>query len=72
MEDACIINKSSLDRGLFYGTVYHTIEINLGEIDNSNKFGSNLTFKSDGTIDGIDEDGFSYIGRVVTTGDVIC
>lgn len=22
MEDACLINKSSLDRGLFHGTVY--------------------------------------------------
>ena len=32
MEDACIINKSSLDRGLFYGTVYHTIEVDLSEL----------------------------------------
>lgn len=54
MEDACIINKSSLDRGLFYGTVYHTIEVNLGEEGTSSKLGTSLIFKSDGSIDGID------------------
>lgn len=57
MEDACIINKSSLDRGLFYGTVYHTIEVNLGEMGSSSKLGTSLIFKSDGSIDGIDQDG---------------
>ena len=31
-----------------------------------------MLFKGDGTVEGIDDDGLSYIGRVVTTGDVLC
>ena len=31
MEDACLINKSSLERGIFNGTVYQTEDIDLLE-----------------------------------------
>ncbi|CAL6037772.1 DNA-directed_RNA polymerase subunit beta [Hexamita inflata] len=73
MEDACLINKSSLERGLFNGTVYQCEDIDLvddlGLSKNSEAF---AYFKSDGTKDYIDADGLPKIGSVITTNDCIC
>lgn len=56
MEDACLINKSSLERGLFSGEVYTCESIDLKEK------GANITLKGDGSVSYIDSDGLPKVG----------
>lgn len=66
MEDAMILNKSSVDRGLCRGHIYQTESIDLA--DRQEKSGAVKVFSrsSDRTMNSsIDSDGLPYIGQVI-------
>ncbi|VVA32071.1 PREDICTED: DNA-directed RNA polymerase [Prunus dulcis] len=66
MEDAMILNKSSVDRGMFHGLIYQTETIDLSDqksrSDRSRKFfrRSNINKNSS-----IDSDGLPYVGQTI-------
>ncbi|GER39393.1 DNA-directed RNA polymerase [Striga asiatica] len=69
MEDAMVLNKSSVDRGMCRGYIYQTETIDLTEQRNNTQrsFGrSNLDKASHGFID---SDGLPYIGQRIGGGD---
>ncbi|KAH0574333.1 DNA-directed RNA polymerase subunit beta [Spironucleus salmonicida] len=64
MEDACLINKAAIERGVFHGVVYtvHTMELEKDEF-----------FKGPMTPSGKhDCDGLPIIGCHITKGDILC
>ncbi|KAG0595859.1 hypothetical protein M758_UG204100 [Ceratodon purpureus] len=82
MEDAMILNKSSVERGLHYGQVYKSETIDLTELRQrgdgiTNVFarsGALARFKeqADKTANFVDSDGLPYIGQTLTEGDPYC
>ncbi|XP_022087163.1 DNA-directed RNA polymerase I subunit RPA2-like [Acanthaster planci] len=74
MEDAMILNKSSVERGFCHGTIYKTEEIDLKKKSRgSTKYQVTLTFGcdvQDPRAKGmLDVDGFPPIGTVINPGD---
>uniref|UniRef100_A0A5B7BLJ7 DNA-directed RNA polymerase subunit beta n=1 Tax=Davidia involucrata TaxID=16924 RepID=A0A5B7BLJ7_DAVIN len=75
MEDAMILNKSSVDRGLFHGHIYQTETIDLSEqsakSDRSQRMfrRSNLD-KSVHSL--IDSDGLPYVGQAINPNEPYC
>lgn len=82
MEDAMILNKSSVERGLHYGQVYKSETIDLTELRQrgdgvTNVFarsGAMARFKeqADKSANFIDIDGLPYVGQTLTEGDPYC
>ena len=71
MEDAMIINKSSVERGLYHGSVYVSKVIDLGPSENSLHFGfqnSNVLVRTDSSHSTLDVDGFPPIGQRIRPG----
>ncbi|KAL0236933.1 hypothetical protein PCE1_000330 [Barthelona sp. PCE] len=68
MEDACIINKSSFERGLFNGWVYTTLDVELRD----DEYFNNLSLGGKLIKRGIDADGMPAIGVMLEKGDCIC
>lgn len=79
MDDAMIINKSALERGFGYGSIYKTKKIELEEskqrsvkhIKKLFGFAPGSEIKAEISSQ-IDEDGLPYIGREIKQGDKIC
>eukprot|EP01130_Rhizamoeba_saxonica_P001964 TRINITY_DN11786_c0_g1_i1.p1 TRINITY_DN11786_c0_g1~~TRINITY_DN11786_c0_g1_i1.p1 ORF type:complete len:1120 (+),score=253.33 TRINITY_DN11786_c0_g1_i1:43-3402(+) len=71
MEDACVINKSSWERGFADGCVYKNMIVNLTEetIDGKEQYFQNINEDGSLFIDSIDEDGLPSIGTYLTKGD---
>lgn len=67
MEDAMILNKSSVDRGLCRGHIYQTESIDLAKKqDKVDQVLEIFTRSSDKTMDSsIDSDGLPYIGQII-------
>ncbi|XP_015878970.3 DNA-directed RNA polymerase I subunit 2 [Ziziphus jujuba] len=75
MEDAMILNKSSVDRGMFHGQIYQTETIDLSD-------GSKRSDRSEGmfrrsTLDksvhsSIDSDGLPYVGQMIKPDEPYC
>ncbi|PRD24187.1 UNVERIFIED_CONTAM: DNA-directed RNA polymerase I subunit RPA2 [Trichonephila clavipes] len=75
MEDAMVLNKSSVERGFKQASIYKTEVINLRVISGDKGFQKTLVFEreKDGKFaDFIDSDGLPYIGTKLNYGDPIC
>ncbi|CAM6092481.1 unnamed protein product [Calypogeia fissa] len=81
MEDAMILNKSSMERGLCHGQVYKTETIDLTKLRRKGDGIVNVFGRSDGSKNGalatqytnyIDVDGLPHIGQVITEGNPYC
>ncbi|KAK4802063.1 hypothetical protein SAY86_000266 [Trapa natans] len=75
MEDAMILNKSSVERGMFHGQIYQTETIDLSEQSRKSdrgrsSFRRSVTDKS--THSHIDADGLPYVGQMICPGDAYC
>ncbi|KAJ4715653.1 DNA-directed RNA polymerase subunit beta [Melia azedarach] len=75
MEDAMILNKSSVDRGMCHGQIYQTETIDLSDegskLDRGQKmFRRNKDAKSTHSI--IDSDGLPYVGQMIHPGEPYC
>ncbi|GAB2214558.1 hypothetical protein Droror1_Dr00018910 [Drosera rotundifolia] len=73
MEDAMILNKSSVERGMFHGHIYkaETIYVTLnkdGEAKSSFLRGGN----TGGSSHGLNSDGLPVVGQVLQPGDPMC
>ncbi|PVU99155.1 hypothetical protein BB559_000950 [Furculomyces boomerangus] len=76
MEDAMIINKSGLERGFGYGSIYKTVAYNLAElrkkgepITNHFMLGSDVSGNS--IREKIDADGLPFVGTPLVEGDPV-
>eukprot|EP00058_Branchiostoma_floridae_P014006 XP_002599494.1 hypothetical protein BRAFLDRAFT_223894 [Branchiostoma floridae] len=73
MEDAMILNKSSLERGFGHGTIYKTEIISLRDLAQSARGPVTLVFgcaEGDKRVEGrLDDDGLPPIGSKLETGD---
>ncbi|GFR32945.1 DNA-directed RNA polymerase I subunit RPA2 [Trichonephila clavata] len=75
MEDAMVLNKSSVERGFKHASIYKTEVINLRVISGDRGIQKTLVFEreKDGKFsDFIDTDGLPYIGTKLNYGDPIC
>lgn len=76
MEDAIVLNKSSVERGFAWGIIYKTQFINLKQIAGDKGLQKTLYFgrnKDDPKLEKfIGEDGLPYIGTLLNFGDPIC
>uniref|UniRef100_A0A2P2LTZ0 DNA-directed RNA polymerase n=1 Tax=Rhizophora mucronata TaxID=61149 RepID=A0A2P2LTZ0_RHIMU len=75
MEDAMILNKSSVERGMFHGQIYQTETIDLGE-ERSRSGGAQKMFRRS-NIDKslhslIDSDGLPYVGQRIHPNEPYC
>ncbi|KAL1540302.1 DNA-directed RNA polymerase I subunit RPA2 [Salvia divinorum] len=75
MEDAMVLNKSSVDRGMFRGYIYQTETVDLAEdkfrADRSQRsFGRSNVDKSSHQF--IDSDGLPFVGQSIGPGDPYC
>ncbi|KAH9718488.1 DNA-directed RNA polymerase I subunit 2 [Citrus sinensis] len=75
MEDAMILNKSSVDRGMCHGQIYQTETIDLSDdgnkVDRGQKlFRRNKDAKSLHSV--IDSDGLPYVGQMIHPGEPYC
>ncbi|KAJ0103279.1 hypothetical protein Patl1_05686 [Pistacia atlantica] len=75
MEDAMILNKSSVDRGMCHGQIYQTETIDLADdgsrSDRSQRaFRRNRDNKSMHSV--IDSDGLQYVGQLIHPGEPYC
>ncbi|KAI3993995.1 hypothetical protein MKX01_003008 [Papaver californicum] len=74
MEDAMILNKSSVERGMFHGQIYQVETVDLEE-DGKEKEGSKVFGRS--KLDGkvhltIDLDGLPHVGQMLKPNDPYC
>ncbi|GFU14119.1 DNA-directed RNA polymerase I subunit RPA2 [Nephila pilipes] len=75
MEDAIVLNKSSVERGFKHASIYKTEIINLRVIAGDKGSQKSLVFgrEKDGKFsDFIDVDGLPYIGTRLSLGDPVC
>lgn len=75
MEDAMILNKSSVDRGMFHGQIYQTETIDLSDegskSDRSHRrFRRSNTDRSSHSL--IDSDGLPYVGQIIQPNEPYC
>ncbi|GAV81142.1 RNA_pol_Rpb2_6 domain-containing protein/RNA_pol_Rpb2_7 domain-containing protein/RNA_pol_Rpb2_2 domain-containing protein/RNA_pol_Rpb2_1 domain-containing protein/RNA_pol_Rpb2_3 domain-containing protein/RNA_pol_Rpa2_4 domain-containing protein [Cephalotus follicularis] len=74
MEDAMILNKSSVERGMCHGQIYQTETIDLSEMGRSSQgkriFKRNNDDKSLHSL--IDSDGLPYIGQMIHPNEPYC
>ncbi|CAN1306662.1 DNA-directed RNA polymerase I subunit 2 [Linum perenne] len=70
MEDAMILNKSSVERGMCYGTMYKTETIDLAKP----KTPGQMCMRSSDTAERkfLDVDGLPFVGQILHPGDPIC
>ncbi|CAH8299301.1 unnamed protein product [Eruca vesicaria subsp. sativa] len=75
MEDAMILNKSSVERGLCHGQIYQTEAIDLSD-QKSRSGGGNKRFRRSNadksTHSRIDADGLPYVGQKIYPGEAYC
>eukprot|EP00252_Welwitschia_mirabilis_P017700 TRINITY_DN3920_c0_g2_i1.p1 TRINITY_DN3920_c0_g2~~TRINITY_DN3920_c0_g2_i1.p1 ORF type:complete len:1013 (-),score=180.62 TRINITY_DN3920_c0_g2_i1:147-3080(-) len=71
MEDAMILNKSSVERGFCHGQIYETIMMDLDE-SQSRKNDSIRTFGVSKRRTTLDSDGLPYVGQVIKPGEPYC
>ncbi|CAM8896202.1 unnamed protein product [Rhodiola kirilowii] len=82
MEDAMILNKSAVDRGMFHGQIYQTETIDLTEQGGNRRDQSKKMFRrsvldkhkyTGRPIDSlIDEDGLPYVGQTINPDEPYC
>ncbi|GAB2213945.1 hypothetical protein Drorol1_Dr00018272 [Drosera rotundifolia] len=75
MEDAMILNKSSVERGMFHGQIYKTETIDATLLkEGEAKSTSYLRGSNAGGLrsNGIDSDGLPVVGQVLHPGDPMC
>ncbi|KAM6561896.1 hypothetical protein CsatB_021894 [Cannabis sativa] len=75
MEDAMILNKSSVDRGMFRGQIYQTETIDLS--DQGSRSERNQTMFRRSNVDKsmhslIDSDGLPYVGQMINPNEPFC
>lgn len=74
MEDAMILNKASVDRGMFHGQIYQTETIDLS--DQSSRCRGQRMFRRDihdrSTHSFIDSDGLPYVGQMIHPNQPYC
>ncbi|CAK7238968.1 MAG: DNA-directed RNA polymerase I subunit RPA2 [Sporothrix thermara] len=80
MDDAMIINKSALERGFGYGSIYKTKKITLKD-DSRTRTAKHVTkmfgFAPNAFVSGqargmLDDDGLPYVGLKIKEGDALC
>ncbi|GIQ81951.1 DNA-directed RNA polymerase, subunit 2 [Kipferlia bialata] len=78
MEDACIINKASLDRGMFRGIVYTTQDIDMADDRSMRRTSKDqirrfCNVQADGSVvnGALDDDGLPRVGMHLKPGDAI-
>jgi DNA-directed RNA polymerase-4/5 subunit 2 len=77
-EDSLVMNRSSLDRGMFRS---EHIKSYKADVDNKEALGKKIKFEDTvnfgkiqskiGRVDSLDDDGFPYIGANLQTGDIV-
>lgn len=75
MEDAMILNKSSVDRGLCHGQIYQTETIDLSDENNKSDRGQRMFRRSnvDKSANSlIDSDGLPYVGQMINPNEPYC
>lgn len=75
MEDAMVLNKSSVDRGMFHGQIYQTETIDLAEQGGKSAKTHRMFRRSnlDKSVSSlIDSDGLPYVGQTLNPGDPYC
>ncbi|CAI9096906.1 OLC1v1033160C1 [Oldenlandia corymbosa var. corymbosa] len=75
MEDAMVLNKSSVDRGMFHGHIYMTETIDLAERSRFSASSSRVfRRRNDNSYqnDLIDSDGLPYVGQKINPGEEFC
>ncbi|XP_058226020.1 DNA-directed RNA polymerase I subunit 2 [Rhododendron vialii] len=75
MEDAMVLNKSSVDRGMFHGQIYQTETIDLAEQGSKSSRSHRMFRRSnlDKSVSSlIDSDGLPYVGQTLNPGDPYC
>lgn len=71
MEDAMVLNKSSVDRGLCHGQIYQTEFIDLVEQSKSDR--APRMFKREGKSNSLlDSDGLPYVGQTIKPDEPYC
>ena len=76
MEDAMILNKSSVERGFGHGSVYKTKTVTACGIEDRKKSASQshkqfTNTRGEKVVDGLDEDGMPFVGTYLKKGDPI-
>ncbi|XP_024031416.1 DNA-directed RNA polymerase I subunit 2 [Morus notabilis] len=75
MEDAMILNKSSVDRGMFHGQIYQTETIDLSDQSNRSDRVQSVFRRSnvDRSMHSlIDSDGLPYVGQTIKPNEPFC
>lgn len=74
MEDAMILNKSSVERGMFHGQIYQTETIDLTELGSQAERSSTIFRKSnlDKGCHSIDSDGLPHVGQMIGPDEPYC
>ncbi|PNY04497.1 DNA-directed RNA polymerase i subunit rpa2-like protein [Trifolium pratense] len=74
MEDAMILNKSSVERGMFHGQIYQTETVDLAERGSRSEQASRTFRKSnqDKSCPAIDSDGLPHVGQRIRPGEPYC
>ncbi|CAN0862970.1 DNA-directed RNA polymerase I subunit 2 [Linum grandiflorum] len=70
MEDAMILNKSSVERGMCHGTIYQTETVDLGESKQPGQIFKRSTDIRDRK--SLDVDGLPFVGQILHPGDPYC
>ncbi|CAK8540173.1 unnamed protein product [Lathyrus sativus] len=75
MEDAMILNKSSVERGMFHGQIYQTETIDLAEQGPATERSSRVFRKSKldkSSCPSIDSDGLPHVGQMIRPDEPYC
>ena len=68
MEDACILNKASVERGFVHGFVYKTVVVDLTKSKTEIVSNKSTNSSKEKLIDSLDEDGLPHIGQQMPQG----
>ncbi|CAN1190368.1 DNA-directed RNA polymerase I subunit 2 [Linum perenne] len=70
MEDAMILNKSAVERGMFYGTIYQTETVDLSKTPDQRFMRNNDSMRNnDRTPEFLDVDGLPFVSQLLNPGD---
>ncbi|XP_057453596.1 DNA-directed RNA polymerase I subunit 2 isoform X2 [Lotus japonicus] len=72
MEDAMILNKSSVERGMFHGQIYQTETVDLTEQGSRSDPSSRMFRKSNIEKSKLDSDGLPHVGQMIRPDEPYC